>query len=222
MSIRYFRLFIKPTLPNNYIRIVVYSTLFLSLPLPALPAEDQTIEMGSKLIIRQEHFSQNGVLVSRPNPCDKRLQKFLSENRIHSLDEYALWLKKNIQYQKDSRDNWASVEETLNKKFGDCEDYAFLNAAILEVLGYQPHILALTHQNRNGSGGHAICAFQKDGYYLWFDNGLLKKTTAKTLKGLAIEVAREHPFLNFLEYQAQDKNWQALFHTLQKSEAGAI
>ncbi|MFH1837805.1 MAG: hypothetical protein ABH862_06825, partial [Candidatus Omnitrophota bacterium] len=60
------------------------------------------------------------------------------------------------------------------RKYGDCEDYAFLSAAVLKVLGYDPKVLAIG----DGSKSHAICVFEKDGKYMWFNNTNLESTEA--------------------------------------------
>ena len=160
------------------------------------------------LIIRQEHYERDQVLVSRPDPLDERIQTLFRLNAIHSLEDYSHWLQNNISYQKDFQENWESPQETLKKKYGDCKSYAFLNAAILKVMGFQPRILALARPA--GAGGHAVCVFQKDGYYLWFDNSRLKKTCAQDLKTLEKEIAKEHSFSSVYEYQTQNNRWQLM------------
>ena len=65
----------------------------------------------------------------------------------------------------------------LQKRRGDCEDYAFLNAAVLRVLGYRPEVLAM-----GGLGGnHAICVFKENGRYSWIDNARLKRSKAESI-----------------------------------------
>ena len=166
----------------------------------------ETINGFPVFIIRQEQYERDQVLVSRPDPLDERIQTIFRLNSIYSLEDYSHWLQNNISYQKDFQENWESAQETLNKKHGDCKSYAFLNAAILKVMGYQPRILALTRRE----GGHAVCVFQKDGYYLWFDNSRLKKTRAQDLKELEKEIAKEHSFSSVYEYQTQNKSWQLM------------
>ena len=95
------------------------------------------------------------------------IQIFLKSNHIRSLDDYAHWLSKNIRYKTDEYgDQWARPEETLRNGFGDCEDIAFLNQAVLLALGYQPHVVAFARQGY----AHAFCIFKLDRVYAVFDN----------------------------------------------------
>jgi hypothetical protein len=120
-------------------------------------------------------YEAGGVLISRPSGLDEAIADIFSANNIGSARDYALWLKNNIQYKTDgNRDSWAHPLETLERKYGDCEDLAFLNAAALSQLGYRPKVLALMRLCRN----HAICVFKEGRYFTVIDNVRLKKTTA--------------------------------------------
>ena len=155
----------------------------------------------------QEQTHTSGVWVSRPRPADEKVLSLLRINNIQTLQEYTQWLNDNTSYQKDTVDVWASPEETLLKKHGDCEDFAFLNAQVLQLLGYKTHILALSLKPRD----HAVCAFAKDGYYFWFDNNHLKETAAQNLADLAKQISLEYPFQYIFEYLDKSKDWKILF-----------
>ena len=114
----------------------------------------------------------------------QRIIDLLNANGIRTLKDYMRWLAENIKYKTDEGpDTWASPEETLNRQYGDCEDFAFLNAAVLSVLGYRAKVLGLlgVRASRGQVGNHAICALEEDGNYLYFDNEKLKLTGASTL-----------------------------------------
>ncbi|MFH1094510.1 MAG: transglutaminase-like domain-containing protein [Candidatus Omnitrophota bacterium] len=132
-------------------------------------------------IVRQQTDTTSGALVSMPAALDMRILNIINNEKIRSVEDYAVWLKKNFKYKKDEdTDNWASPDETLTRLAGDCEDFAFLNEAVLRIFGYKPQVLGL------GGGlklvNHAVCVFKKDSRYLCFDNTTLKITTAVSLE----------------------------------------
>jgi len=161
-----------------------------------------------KYKIRKEIVKQNGILVSQPKSFDKAVSRILNINKIKTLEDYSKWLKKNIKYQKDSsKDVWATPQETLNKKEGDCEDFAFLTAEVLRGLGYDPHFYALVREGE----AHAICVFKKDGFYYWFDNATLKKTNARNVRDFARLITQQYDFLQLSELNTQTQSWTTLY-----------
>lgn len=161
------------------------------------------------LHVANEVSRQNGVLISRPQPLYQKIVDLITRNKIASLEDYAKWLEDNIRYQHDGKiDTWASAEETLQRKIGDCEDYVLLNISVLEVLGYRPHFIALV---RNGRRTHAICTFEHNGHILWFDNAKLKKTSMTSLNQLAKKIGEQYNYSTLLEFNRQTKNWNVLY-----------
>ncbi len=136
-------------------------------------------------ILSSSVFAQGNVLISLPPSPDygqKQLRAFLKENRIQTVAEYAQWLKAHITYQADQGgDIWSFPEETLKRGGGDCEDLAFLNASILRLLGYQPHVLVYIQSKQ----AHAFCIFKKDGRFEVFDNLDLIVTTLTSVSDFA-------------------------------------
>jgi predicted transglutaminase-like cysteine proteinase len=157
--------------------------------------------------VRQEISSNGGVLVSRPNPEDEAILSLLTVNQIRTLEDYTRWLQKNIVYEKDaSRDDWATPQKTLRQKRGDCEDFAFLNSSVVRMLGFEPHVLAMIDGNR----AHAVCAFERDGHFIWIDNQQIKNTTTSSLKGLAHQINLLYRYSRILEFDPTTKKWQPL------------
>ncbi len=156
-----------------------------------------------RFVIRQETFQNNGVYVCRPVPIDKKIMDLLSNNNIHSLNDYMKWVADNIDYFKDKNgDEWLSPEETLIRKQGDCEDYAFLNEAVLRVFGYKPEIIAMQGAN----GGHAICIFKDRDMYCWIDNSVLKKTKARSLSELQKHLFSVYGYKRVFSLSSHKKN----------------
>ncbi len=163
---------------------------------------------ASRFHIQQEKIRhKDGVLIVRPKSIDFKIINLIQAHHIRSLEDYAGWLKQNIHYTTDeTQDHWATPEETLNIKKGDCEDYTFLNAEVLQVLGYQPRFLAVRKNHR----AHAICAFQADGYYFWFDNAELRKTHTTTLKDFLKHIRERHNYHAVSELDLKTSKWSVL------------
>ncbi|MBN3038128.1 MAG: hypothetical protein JW869_01765 [Candidatus Omnitrophica bacterium] len=137
-------------------------------------------KMG-KYIIRQRMCRRGSILTVQPVAVDLKIFSIINAQSIETIEDYELWLKDSIQYQNDEDgDIWSFPEETLAKESGDCEDFAFLNAAFLHVLGYKPKVMAILGGLMQA--GHAICVFEREGKYLWFDNGELKNSGATTIE----------------------------------------
>lgn len=185
--------------------VLILMLLFSNATTPQSFAVEEPAKISSALM-RQERFYQDGVWIARPNPMDLEILSMLQTHQIQTLNDYVQWLEKSTSYKKDTIDIWAKPQETFQRKYGDCEDYAFLNAEVLRLLGYKPHVLALERQSQN----HAICAFEDQGRYFWFDNNHLKSASARTLEDLAKTIAEEYSFICLLEYQEKSNDWRIL------------
>ena len=176
--------------------------------------ENPNIHSGD-FIISQETFKIGDVLVSRPAQIDIIILDTLKANEIRSPDDYVKWLRENIRYERDKGgDIWALPEETLERKYGDCEDFAFLNAVVLHVLGYHPKVLSVDCA-RILMGrlipNHAICIFEKDGRYLYFDNEKLKLTDASSMEEFAKCIFTNYNCSSISELTFKNKKWETLF-----------
>jgi len=118
-------------------------------------------------------------------------------------------LKKNVKYRKDDgTDIWSLPDETLTRKYGDCEDFAFLNAAFLRVLGYKPKVMAIIGGIRRT--GHAICALRRGDHYLWFDNAELKKIPAVSIEEFTKHIFRRYACLGLFEIDLDNRTKDSL------------
>jgi len=158
--------------------------------------------------LRQEIVREKGVLVSRPNPFDTQINFIIETNRIRNIDDYCRWLKRNILFRRDKfGDHWADPSETLKKRQGDCEDFAFLNRKVLADLGLKPRFWALVKEE----GAHAICVFEKDGYYMWFDNADLRRKKAGSLASFARWLTQTYDVTQLEELDPQSKRWLIVY-----------
>jgi len=146
-----------------------------------------------------------------PTPAkdmDQEIQEFLSANKIQSLDDYVRWVEENLTFTSDEKqDSWATPQETIRKRGGDCEDLAFLNTVVLQQLGYEAKVIAVARSRY----AHAMCLFKKDGRYHVFDNLQLKSINASTLPAVAHFFFNKHAYSYFLELNLQDNKWQVVY-----------
>lgn len=163
---------------------------------------------AQNFFLSQEQSNQNGVLISRPTPIDERIAFILQQNDIQDLEQVATWIKGQILYRKDpGSDQWSNAEETLERRSGDCEDFAFLTEKILKILGYEPQIMAFVQDGR----AHAACVVQSNGQYQWFDNGELKKTSAKDIRSFVNEVSHQYHLASVWELNPDRGSWKKIF-----------
>lgn len=102
------------------------------------------------------------------------------------------WITNRVWYTKDENDGqddyWQNSQETLDRKKGDCEDYASIYRDVLRKQGYKAKIvdLVVDDDSREGIGYHAVTAYQdKEGNWRLMDcNGGLQPQKAATIKEL--------------------------------------
>lgn len=104
-----------------------------------------------------------------------------------SPEEIASYLKQEFTFQEDPSlfnepDYWQEPEEFLNRKRGDCEDYAILAKTILEQQGSEAFLLSLY----GGSGyAHTVCVFVDDRGYSVINQDRVIHYQAASLETLA-------------------------------------
>lgn len=158
--------------------------------------------LTSNAYTMQKNSSSNGVFVSGPDTAENEINFFLKTENINSVSEYSNWLKHNITYLKDHKnDIWTAPIETLRRRYGDCEDFAFLNTAILTIMGYQPKVLLLIKKQSS----HAICIFKKNDNLIFFDNNNLIRTKFLSEKTLIKHLKKEYryAFVEIIDHKRQ-------------------
>lgn len=172
-------------------------------------------QFTNAFIVRPQAQRDSGVLVNRPAGLDLKILNIIYEAGISSVEDYSMWLKENIEYKKDDgSDSWAMPEDTLARQYGDCEDFAFLNAAVMRIFGYTPKVIGIV-----GSliaENHAVCVFEKDGKYLWFDNATLKESPATSLVELSRFFKRNYLCAHVMEMDINDVSTSVAAETLKE------
>ena len=106
------------------------------------------------------------------------------------------WLMCNFKYHKEIGDHWQSPEETLQKRSGDCEDFAILVIVMLKKMGIKSDMVILTF--RGLSMGHVICIWKDcDGIVNFISNRELVYTRKTSIEEA---VKRFYPDCNGIIY----------------------
>lgn len=103
-------------------------------------------------------------------------------SKIKTPESAYRWLRKNIPYAHDdvtykTSDYWASLKQTLEKKKGDCDDFAIGAAALVCDDGYTGFLMNVFYtaewidENKNVDNGHAYYVYKKNGLYGFVNNG---------------------------------------------------
>jgi len=105
---------------------------------------------------------------------------------INTPENLEKWMHQNIRYERDRYgDNyWQAPHETLAKKAGDCEDYAFLAQALLSEIGIPSKVISIQYKEGYEKKGHAICVFDYNGAYRFFSDSVLKESSAFSIEQL--------------------------------------
>ena len=188
--------------PAIYKKSRIVYVLIISLCGIVLCIQDGSLAM--EIPLPTVRSATNGVLISRPSPAAEQVRNFIILNNISSPRDYVQWLGANIVYKNDGKkDTWAAPQTTLRRKYGDCEDLAFLHESVLRLLGYNPKVLVLVRFLRN----HAICIFEQDGSYVVIDNTILRRTKARSYQELLEYLFTKYKCPSIGEVHREDHNW---------------
>lgn len=113
------------------------------------------------------NLTMTGILVSAP---------LYPKNIIKCPRTLSAWLRQNTKKQAECEkcDHWKTPKEMMKDKAGDCEDFAFLNQAILKDLGYETKVIwiygNIKSKNIKNHFSHAICIFRNNNKWQIMDN----------------------------------------------------
>ncbi len=99
---------------------------------------------------------------------------------IQTPEQIAKWFSLEFKYQTKNPDNPQTPGETLKLRVGDCDDFAFLAAAILAENGIKSKVIVIKYRGLDIM--HAICMYKdNDGTYGFISNQELKHTGERDL-----------------------------------------
>lgn len=175
----------------------------------AAPAFDPDAELGTRAIaIKRTRFDDRWARVRRAAPAGLMHDKLRRAGASATLDEQELlsrvngWVNGEIAYVSDQRnygqsDVWATAEQTLARRQGDCEDFAILKMQMLRAAGVPTSKMKLVLlRDLAANADHAILLVQtKHGKYV------LDNTTDRVYDGSRGDAVR--PVLSF----SDNKRW---------------
>jgi len=103
----------------------------------------------------------NGV----PGPWDELLGEVRRIPGSNSLEMVNRWVNWHVRYREDvGGDVWTGAVETMQRGYGDCEDFAIAKMALLADLGISREDMFLVLvRERAHNQDHAVLAVRKDG-----------------------------------------------------------
>jgi predicted transglutaminase-like cysteine proteinase len=143
---------------------------------PAIPSDDF---LGSaRISIGRTPFDHAWARVSRKSQSAKIPAVFARPREVglNEIQRVNTWVNKNITYAEDidlygRRDYWATANETLRNRKGDCEDYAILKYQILMHMGVAPSDMFLTlARDRIRNRDHAVLIVKMADQHYLLDN----------------------------------------------------
>jgi transglutaminase-like putative cysteine protease len=126
---------------------------------------------------------------TRPTPALAPLDQLAATYRTpHAV---AAFLRKEFQFQRDEElfgeiDRWQSPEAFLQRRVGDCEDYALLAKELLQRNGIEAYVFSLFGEE---GYAHTVSVFvDEDGRYNVINQDKLRRYRAKTLEAVAAQI----------------------------------
>ncbi len=122
--------------------------------------------------------------------------------------EVQRYLDRTLTYRFDQQvygrgEYFATPEETLARRAGDCEDWAWLAKSILDEAGFQTVLFTAWREARDAGGndGHTAVAVLVDGAWDHLSNLGYVRARASSLEALAESVYPDWTRANFWRYE---------------------
>jgi predicted transglutaminase-like cysteine proteinase len=112
----------------------------------------------------------------RLNAWTRAFPRSHDRNREALLRQVNQWVNDRIQFTDDLRlagqaDRWASAAESLQRRRGDCEDYALAKMQLLDALGFESDRMYLVLvRDLVRRADHAVLVIQLDDRFVVLDN----------------------------------------------------
>ena len=124
--------------------------------------------------------------------------------QLSSPEALANFMKHNFTYVSDRQlfgqdEYWQSPEEMLQKRRGDCEDYALFAQVVLGRNGHQAFILSV-YWDRDA---HTVAIFEKDGKWGILDLATLRYVDAATMADLAKSIRPDWHYLGMMRQEGR-------------------
>lgn len=70
------------------------------------------------------------------------------------------WVREHIEYRREAADDWAAPQLTLQRGYGDCEDFVLLERALLLAAGWKSPVYMLIAFDQLAREDHALLVTQ--------------------------------------------------------------
>ena len=136
-----------------------------------------------------------GALADHPGPWDELLAQ---ANQVTLGDPVGMinqWVNWHVRYRDDAAgDEWTSAGTTLERGFGDCEDFALAKMALLAALGIPPDEMFLVLLRDGRDEQHAVLVVNRDSRRYVLDNRTDKLLTADQIDDYTPILSFSGPF----------------------------
>lgn len=152
------------------------------------------------------------------------LEQILVQNNLISINEDTTavwilrWVQRNIKYVRDidqykQTEYWATVDETLTTREGDCEDGAALVFCLCRTAGIPAEQISFTAGSVKG-GGHSWVRYISKQYpyvshYLdwcyWYESGLIRNRSSFIEKNGKVIIPSNSKYYNYW-FMANDES----------------
>lgn len=120
---------------------------------------------------------------------------------IKSPEELANWLHNEFTYELKFPDYKQTLDETLKKRRGDCEDFALLSHMILNDLGIKNEVIIIKYRQMNIM--HAVCIFKYGNKYSFMSNREMVRTNGLSINDAITETFPDWDKLTYLTADGQ-------------------
>lgn len=96
------------------------------------------------------------------------------------------WFTNEFTYAWEGPDRWQTVDETIDSKMGDCEDFAILSQALLKERGVGSELIIVKFEGMNIS--HVVCVWKEKEHYSFMSNRKLIRTSSNSIEDAVEEI----------------------------------
>ncbi|MBI4115463.1 MAG: transglutaminase-like cysteine peptidase [Candidatus Omnitrophica bacterium] len=151
------------------VRWVILGGFFLGLLFPLSEGKAETLTLDS---------------LASQLQTPEAIQKFMGKHFVYVEDQ--------TLFGQD--EYWQSPEEMLERKQGDCEDYALFAEAILKKNGYRTFIFSVYWED----DAHTVAVFEKEGKWGIFDLDDLRYLKGDSIEDLGKAIKHDWSYLGIM------------------------
>lgn len=153
------------------------------------------LRAGSTASSQKWEATRSGALADHPGPWNEFLETVSTQSGLDLLATVNLWVNWRVSYRDDLRgDEWANAGMTLERGFGDCEDFALTKLALLSASGRRSDEMYLVLLRDRVGLDHAVLAVREAGRLYVLDNRTDKIQPAEAIDDYRPVLSFSGPF----------------------------